>query len=86
MRNNIVHIGAGELTYEIRAIVEIADELRALGVETRMENIGDPVNKGEKIPAWLKEIVAELVMEDATYGYCPTKGMLETREIGRAHV
>ena len=22
MRNNIVHIGAGELTYEIRAIVE----------------------------------------------------------------
>ena len=30
MRNNIVHIGAGELTYEIRAIVEIADKLGTL--------------------------------------------------------
>ena len=28
MRNNIVHIGAGELTYEIRAIVEIAECVR----------------------------------------------------------
>jgi aspartate/methionine/tyrosine aminotransferase len=80
MRNDIVHIGAGELTYEIRAIVEIADELRALGVQTRMENIGDPVTKGEKIPMWLKEIVAGLVMQDATYGYCPTRGVAETRE------
>ena len=47
MRNNIVHIGAGELTYEIRAIVEIADKLKKLGIKTNMENIGDPVAKGE---------------------------------------
>lgn len=80
MRNNIVHIGAGELTYEIRAIVGIAERLRALGVTTRMENIGDPVAKGEAIPAWMKAIVADLAQEDRTYGYCPTKGVLETRE------
>jgi len=80
MRNNIVHIGAGELTYEIRAIVEIADRLRELGLKTYMENIGDPVAKGESIPLWMKEIVAELAMDDHSYAYSPTKGMLDTRE------
>ncbi|MBK7972930.1 MAG: pyridoxal phosphate-dependent aminotransferase [Deltaproteobacteria bacterium] len=80
MRNNIVHPGAGELTYEIRAIVEIADQLRALGVATRMENIGDPVSKGERLPAWLKQIVSSLALEDSSYAYCPSKGVLETRE------
>ena len=80
MRNNIVHIGAGELTYEIRAIVEIAEKLKKFGIKTNMENIGDPVAKGEKIPDWLKKIVADLVMKDCSYGYCATKGVLETRE------
>lgn len=80
MRTNIVHIGAGELTYEIRAIVDIADRLKALGIKTNMENIGDPVAKGEEIPAWMKTIVADLAMEDASYGYCPTRGVHETRQ------
>ena len=80
MRNNIVHIGAGELTYEIRAIVEIAERLNALGIKTNMENIGDPVAKGEKIPDWMKKIVADMAMKDCSYGYCPTKGLLKTRE------
>ncbi len=80
MRNNIVHIGAGELTYEIRAIVAIAEKLNKLGIKTNMENIGDPVAKGEKIPAWMKKIVADLAMKDCAYAYCATKGLLETRE------
>ncbi|SHJ67970.1 Aspartate/methionine/tyrosine aminotransferase [Malonomonas rubra DSM 5091] len=80
MRNNIVHIGAGELTYEIRAIVDIAEKLKKLGIKTNMENIGDPVAKGEKIPDWIKGIVADLAMKDCSYGYCATKGVLETRE------
>ncbi|MFO7981846.1 MAG: pyridoxal phosphate-dependent aminotransferase [Desulfuromonadales bacterium] len=80
MRNDIVHIGAGELTYEIRAIVEIAEKLNALGIKTNMENIGDPVAKGEKIPEWMKKIVADLAMTDCSYGYSATKGLLETRE------
>ena len=80
MRSNIVHIGAGELTYEIRNIVNVGEKLQELGIETYWENIGDPVAKGEKIPVWMKEIVAEFAMEDATYGYCPTRGVLETRQ------
>lgn len=79
MRNNIVHIGASELTYEIRAIVEVASRMQDLGIETFMENIGDPIAKGEMIPQWLKDIVAELAQDDGTYGYCPTRGLLPTR-------
>lgn len=80
MRNNIVHIGAGELVYEIRAIVEIADKLQEMGIKTNMENIGDPIAKGEKIPQWMKEVVADLVMQDCSYAYSPTRGVLETRQ------
>ena len=72
MRTGLVHIGAGELTYEIRNIISVADKLQELGVPVYLENIGDPVAKGEKIPVWMKEIVAELVKEDDCYGYCPT--------------
>ena len=81
MRTNIVHIGAEELSYEIREIVEVARQLEKItGRETLWENIGDPVQKGEKIPEWIKDIVAAAVREDSTYGYCPTRGLLETRE------
>jgi aspartate/methionine/tyrosine aminotransferase len=80
MRTGLVHIGAGELTYEIRNIISVADKLQELGVPVYLENIGDPVAKGERIPVWMKEIVAELVREDDCYGYCPTQGLVETRE------
>jgi aspartate/methionine/tyrosine aminotransferase len=80
MRTDIVHIGAGELTYEIRNIVNVGQKLQELGMEAHWENIGDPVAKGEKIPLWMKEIVADFVMQDATYGYCPTRGILATRQ------
>jgi alanine-synthesizing transaminase len=80
MRTNILHIGAGELTYEIRNIVNVGMKLEKLGLKTNWENIGDPIAKGEIIPGWMKEIVAEAVMDDSSYGYCPTKGVLATRE------
>ncbi len=80
MRTDIVHIGAGELTYEIRNIVTVGTKLQKLGLTTNWENIGDPIMKGEKIPLWMKEIVSDAVMQDATYGYCPTRGVLSTRE------
>jgi alanine-synthesizing transaminase len=80
VRTDIVHIGAGELTYEIRNIVSVGEKLQSLGLDTYWENIGDPVVKGEKIPQWMKDIVADCAMQDATYGYCPTKGVLATRE------
>lgn len=80
MRTNIIHIGAGELTYEIRNIVRIADRMRSMGMKINLENIGDPVAKGEIIPDWMKNIVSELAKENCTYAYCPTQGVLETRE------
>jgi len=80
MRTNIVHIGAGELTYEIRNIVNVGEKLQKLGVTVNWENIGDPIAKGEEIPTWMKEIVVEAVRDDATYAYCPTRGILSTRE------
>ena len=80
MRTDIVHIGAGELTYEIRNIVNVGEKLQSLGIDTYWENIGDPVAKGEVIPLWMKEIVADCAMQDKSYGYCPTKGILATRE------
>ncbi len=80
MRTDILHVGAGELTYEIRNIVIVGEKLQKLGTKVYWENIGDPIAKGEEIPLWMKQVVSDLVMEDATYGYCPTRGMLATRE------
>ena len=80
MRNEIVAPGAGELTYEIRNIVTVAEKIQRLGVKINWENIGDPIVKGELIPVWMKEIVAAEAMHDDSYAYCPTRGVLETRE------
>ena len=81
MRNNIIHPGADELTYEIREIVEVGNKIEKNGVRIYWENIGDPVAKGEQVPAWIKDIVAGLAKEDnLSFGYSPTKGLLATRE------
>ncbi len=80
MRTNIVHIGASELNYEIRQIVDVARRIETMtGRPTAWENIGDPVQKGERIPDWIKEIVAQAVREDQTYAYCSTRGLEQTR-------
>ncbi len=80
MRQKLRSESANELSYEIREIVKKADQLQKLGVTISWENIGDPIQKNHKLPEWIKQIVADLVKEDATYGYCPSKGILETRE------
>jgi alanine-synthesizing transaminase len=87
MRRNIVHPGASELTYEIRGIADLANDIsRIAGRPICWENIGDPVQKGEKLPAWIKEIVAEVIMDDLAFAYCPTRGVPETREFLAARV
>jgi aspartate/methionine/tyrosine aminotransferase len=68
------------LTYEIRNIVNVAEKLQKHGVKINWENIGDPIVKGEMIPTWMKEIVATAAMDNATWGYCHTRGVLATRE------
>ena len=81
MRNDIVYSGADELTYEIREIVAVAKKVEALGQTISWENIGDPVQKGLKVPIWIKEIVRDIVMsDDLAFAYSPTKGVLATRE------
>ena len=81
MRNNIVHPGADELSYEIREIVEVGYRIAKTGIAITWENIGDPVAKGEKVPQWIKDIVADTVRsDDSSFGYSPTKGVLATRE------
>jgi aspartate/methionine/tyrosine aminotransferase len=80
MRNNIVHPGAGKLGYEIREIVAIAQKIEKMGVPIIWENIGDPVEKGEEVPDWIKQYVIGAVLEDKTYAYSPSKGLLKARE------
>ena len=80
MRNTVTHPGAASLVYEIREIVEIAKKFESKGLSIIWENIGDPIAKGEKISAWIKEYVSEAVQHDAVYAYSPTKGLQSTRE------
>lgn len=80
MRRNIVHEGAEQLTYEIRQIVAVAEDLKKLGVDITWENIGDPIAKGEKLPQWIKDIIIRLASDDRTYGYVATQGVSEARE------
>lgn len=77
MRRTLVHEGAARLQYEIREIVPAA---KSLGRPVIWENIGDPIQKGEPFPDWMKAIVADLAMQDMTYSYCDTQGLHKTRE------
>lgn len=86
MRRNIVHQGAGSLTYAIREIVEVARRFRDLGMEITWENIGDPVQKGESIAPWIRQIVHEVVDDDRSFGYCDTAGLPAAREFLAAQV
>lgn len=80
MRNNIVHAGSHELRYEIREIVTVGNTLRNMGLDICWENIGDPVQKGEKIPSWIKDTIKEVIDEDFSFAYSSTKGLEKTRE------
>jgi len=86
MRRNIVHEGAASLTYAIREIVTVAHKFRDLGLEITWENIGDPIEKGEKIAPWIREIMHDVVDDDHSWGYCETAGILQTREFLASHV
>jgi len=80
MRQQLLSPGANELSYEIREIVKKAEQIKNLGKEIQWENIGDPIQKNHLIPAWIKQIIADLSLQNDTYSYCPSKGILETRQ------
>lgn len=80
LRRKFLHDGSGQLTYEIREIVNLAKQFQDLGMPIIWENIGDPIKKGEKIVPWIKEIIIQLVEKDHTYSYSSTQGNLRARE------
>lgn len=80
MRSILLARGAERLEYEIREIVKKAEQVERCGQKIYWENIGDPIQKNAKIPAWIKDIITKLVQEDKTYGYCHSKGLLQTRK------
>lgn len=79
MRFEISRGGSG-LTYEIRNIVLIAKKMQEYGLKIIWENIGDPVQKGENIPDWMKEVLIDILKDNASYAYSPTKGVDSTRQ------
>ncbi len=78
MRFEISRGGSG-LTYEIRNIVLIAKKMQEYGLKIIWENIGDPVQKGENIPVWMKDVLIDIINENISYAYSPTKGVDATR-------
>lgn len=80
MRREIIHEGASELTYEIREIVQVGKRFESMGINIRWENIGDPIQKGEPVADWIKQIVAKKTLEDISYGYTQSQGDPEARE------
>lgn len=80
MRTKIAHDGIKNLHYEIREIVDFGHALQKRGISMTWENIGDPIAAGEKIAPWIKEIVREIQLQDASWAYCPSRGVLKARE------
>ncbi len=80
MRMKIAHDGIKNLHYEIREIVDFGNGLQKLGIPITWENIGDPITAGEKVAPWVKEIVRNIQLDDSSWAYCPSRGVLKTRE------
>ena len=80
MRQKLLSEGAKELSYEIREIVKKAEQIKKLGLDISWENIGDPIQKHHRLPQWMKDVVSDLVQKDEVYSYCPSKGVMDTRE------
>ena len=80
MRKNLLHRWHKELSYEIREIVWVAQNIKSFWREIFWENIWDPVAKWEPVPNWIKEIVWEASKLDEVYWYCPTRWLEKTRE------
>jgi alanine-synthesizing transaminase len=80
MRHKILSEGAKELSYEIREIVKKAELIQKSGQQIYWENIGDPIAKNFNVPDWIKQIISNLALNNKSYSYCHSKGVLETRK------
>ncbi|MCX7655884.1 MAG: pyridoxal phosphate-dependent aminotransferase [Treponemataceae bacterium] len=81
MRRTFTHPYSHTLRYEIRDIVSFAQNIaQECHIPITWENIGDPVQKGEPVPEWIRHIVAEKALESRSYAYSATEGIFESRE------
>ncbi len=80
MRRQIVHAAAGSLRYEIREIIGFAHRVESFGQTMTWENIGDPLQKGDRPPDWIRDIIHELVDRPESWAYCHSAGIPQTRE------
>jgi alanine-synthesizing transaminase len=82
MRRNILHAGAANLKYEIREIVGAAYDIEGLGQEITWENIGDPVQKGEAPPPWIRRS-SRAARRPESWAYCDTRGVPRRARVPR---
>ena len=79
MRFEIARGGSG-LTYEIRNIV--LHRQKASGIRHK-DHLGkyrrSRFRKAKHIPDWMKEVLIDIIREDVSYAYSPTKGVDATR-------
>ncbi len=80
MRSNLLRTGADELSYEIRGIVRKAEQLEQLGYAVTWENIGDPAQKGNTMPEWIRSIIRECMDDNNAFAYSHSKGLHATRD------
>jgi alanine-synthesizing transaminase len=80
MRQKLLNEGSKELSYEIRDIVKKAELIQKNGQTIYWENIGDPIQKNYVLPEWIREIISNLALNNKSYSYCHSKGVLETRQ------
>lgn len=83
MRKKIYNPKTQLLQYGIREVVELAQKLGKADPNFKFigENIGDPVAKGWVVPAFIKEIIADLVLKNnGVFGYAHSRGILKSRQ------
>jgi aspartate/methionine/tyrosine aminotransferase len=54
--------------------------MQEYGLKIIWEKSGGPVQKGENIPGWMKDVLIDIIRDDSSYAYSPTKGMDATRQ------
>jgi alanine-synthesizing transaminase len=79
MRNTLLPASSTKISYGIREIVSKGYELERNGIPVFWENIGDPIQKGVRLPTWIKDIISAKTAQDESYGYCESKGLASTR-------
>jgi alanine-synthesizing transaminase len=78
MRKSVTNPNVPLMKYEIREVVDVVQKLKEVdpSFEFIGENIGDPIVKGWRVPAFLKQIITEEVQRegDAVFGYAHSRG------------